>query len=95
MLLETPKAKPGRVMYHINAVCTQRHNRLKKLTALYFVKGPQKDRESRNGAMYLCQELAGVKLNDRATNFDVCNMVSVSFTTHQVRGDDERTINLT
>jgi spore coat protein CotH len=95
MLLETPKANHGRVMGHISMLSVRKDTIvLRKLMALYFVKGP-KDRESRNVAMYLCQELAGVKLNDRATNFDVCNMVSVSFTTHQVRGDDERTINLT
>ena len=35
--------------------------------------------------MYLCQELADVKLKDIAQNFNLGQVGSVSFITHQIR----------
>ncbi len=49
------------------------------------VKGPQKGNEARKLAMYLCQELAEVKLQDIAPCFNLRHSGSVSFITHQVR----------
>jgi len=57
------------------------------------VKGPQKGNEARKIAMYLCQELAEVKLRDIAEFFNLRHIGSVSFITHQVRkkkGDEKR-----
>ncbi len=49
------------------------------------IKGPQKGNEARKIAMYLCQELADVKLKDLAMYFNLGHVGSVSFITHQVR----------
>lgn len=49
------------------------------------VKGPQKGNEARKIAMYLCQELADVKLKDIAQYFNLSHVGSVSFITHQIR----------
>jgi putative transposase len=35
--------------------------------------------------MHLCQELAAVKLTDIAVQFNLSNIGSVSFITHQIR----------
>ena len=49
------------------------------------IKGPQKGNEARKIAMYLCQEMADVKLKDIAEHFNLSHIGSVSFITHQVR----------
>ena len=49
------------------------------------VKGPQKGNEARKVAMYLCQELAAVKLKDIAQYFNLGHIGSVSYITHQIR----------
>ena len=49
------------------------------------VKGPQKENEARKIAMYLCQELADVKLKDIAQYFNLGHIGSVSFVTHRIR----------
>ena len=54
-----------------------------KLTAVE--KGPKKGNEDRKIAMYLCQELADVKLKDVAAYFNLSHVGSVSFITHQIR----------
>ena len=49
------------------------------------IKGPQKGSEGRKIAMYLCQEMANVKLKDIAKYFNLSHIGSVSFITHQIR----------
>ena len=49
------------------------------------IKGPKKGNDARKIAMYLCQELANVKLKDIAEHFNLSHVGSVSFITHQVR----------
>ena len=49
------------------------------------VKGPQKGNAARKIAMYLCQEMANVKLKDIAEYFNLSHVGSVSFITHQLR----------
>ncbi|NQZ10250.1 MAG: hypothetical protein HRT35_24120 [Algicola sp.] len=47
-------------------------------------KGPQQENKPRKLAMYLYQELTGAKLNDIVTQFNLGNIGSVSFITHQI-----------
>lgn len=54
-------------------------------TLLSVTKDPQKENEPRKVAMYLCQELGGVKLVNIASYFGLSNIGSVSFTSHQIR----------
>ena len=49
------------------------------------IKGPQKGREARKLAMYLCQEVAAARLTDIAGFFHLGHIGSVSFITHQIR----------
>ncbi len=49
------------------------------------IKGPKKGNDARKIAMYLCQELASVKLKYIAVHFNLRHVGSVSFITHQVR----------
>ncbi len=49
------------------------------------VKGPQKGNEARKQAMYLCQELSGLKLKEIANYFNLSHAGSVSYITHQIR----------
>jgi REP element-mobilizing transposase RayT len=49
------------------------------------IKGPQKGNEARKIAMYLCQEMANVKLKDIEKYFNLGHIGSVSFVTHQIR----------
>lgn len=49
------------------------------------VKGPQKGSEARKVAMYLCQEIGALKLAEIARYFNLGNIGSVSFITHQIR----------
>jgi len=48
-------------------------------------KGPQKKNEARKQAMYLCQELSGLKLIEIADYFHLSHAGSVSYITHQIR----------
>ena len=48
-------------------------------------KGPQQENKPRKLAMHLCQELAGAKLIDIVAQFNLSNIGSVSFITHQIR----------
>ena len=48
-------------------------------------KGPQQENKPRKLAMHLCQELAGAKLTDIVAQFNLSNIGSVSFITHQIR----------
>ncbi|NOZ10872.1 MAG: hypothetical protein GXP09_07540 [Gammaproteobacteria bacterium] len=54
------------------------------------IKGPQKGNEPRKIAMYLCQEMADVKLKDIAEYFNLNHIGSVSFITHQLRKRQDR-----
>ena len=54
------------------------------------IKGPQKGNEARKIAMYLCQEMADVRLKDIAEYFNLNHIGSVSFITHQVRKRQNR-----
>ena len=49
------------------------------------IRGHQKENWPRQVAMYLCQELAGMKLVDIAELFQFRHIGSVSFVTHQIR----------
>ncbi len=49
------------------------------------IKGPQQENKPRKIAMHLCQELAAAKLADIAVKFNLNNIGSVSFITHQIR----------
>ncbi len=59
------------------------HTKPEALTRV--IKGPQKGNEVRKIAMYLCQEMADVKLNDIAEHFNLSHIGSVSFITSQIR----------
>jgi putative transposase len=48
-------------------------------------KGPQKENKPRKLAMHLCQQLTGAKLTEIASQFNLSNIGSVSFITHQIR----------
>jgi REP element-mobilizing transposase RayT len=58
------------------------------------IKGPQKGNEGRKIAMYLCQEMAHVKLKDIAAYFNLGHIGSVSFVTHQIRKKKKEDIQL-
>jgi len=49
------------------------------------IKGPNKGNEGRKVAMYLCQEILDERLINIANFFNLTNMGSVSFITHQIR----------
>ena len=67
----------------VNGVATAYRTTPEHLITL--VKGPQKGNDARKIAMYLCQELADIKLKDIAEFFKLGHVGSVSFITHQVR----------
>jgi putative transposase len=74
-----PNITMGAIVKGVASTCHTTSERLKTV-----VKGPQKG-NARKIAMYLCQELADVKLKDIAEFFKLSHVGSVSFITHQVR----------
>ena len=75
-----PNITMGAIVKGVASTCHTTPERLRTV-----VKGPQKGNDARKIAMYLCQELADVKLKDIAEFFKLSHVGSVSFITHQVR----------